>query len=65
MLRFATESNTPFLDAMLSERLTPKVTLVLALLILHLAPIRIFTYFPIQEGSSQYLQCLRSSERVL
>ncbi|MDP7281526.1 MAG: hypothetical protein QGG39_16800, partial [Candidatus Poribacteria bacterium] len=44
-LQFATEPNTSFLDAMLPEWLTPKVTLVPALLILHLAPIWIFTYF--------------------
>jgi len=52
MLWFATESNTLLLDAMLFERLTPQVTLVLALLILHLAPIWIFTYLSTQDGSS-------------
>ena len=37
---------------MLFERLTPQVTLVLALLILHLAPIWIFTHLSTQDGSS-------------
>ena len=34
------------------KRLTPKVTLLLVLVALHLAPIWLFTYFPTQDGSS-------------
>ena len=34
------------------KKLTPKVTLLLVLVALHLAPIWLFTYFPTQDGSS-------------
>ena len=34
------------------KRLTPKITLRLILVALHLAPIWLFTYFPTQDGSS-------------